>query len=80
MELNRYGLEWVDRCLDKIDEDKVYASIGSYDPNAFAAYCKLEKERLTKIALKYQDDEEFQMRNTPVDSSNEEAISLHHLE
>jgi hypothetical protein len=66
VELNQYGLEWVDSCLDKIDEDAVYASIGAYDPEAYAAYFRLEKERLTGIALKYQDDPEFQMRNQPV--------------
>lgn len=64
-QLNEFGSKWVQDHIAKIDEDAVYASIGAYDPDAFAAYLRLEKERLTEIALDYQDQPEFQMRNAP---------------
>lgn len=65
MELNAYGREWLDKQLAKIDENGVYASIGAYDPEAFAKYLEIRKEELTKIASEHQDDPEFQARNTP---------------
>lgn len=64
MELNVYGLDWVNSHMGKIYEDGVYASIGAYDPEAFEAYCRNERDRLTNIALQHQDDPEFQMRST----------------
>lgn len=68
-ELNKFGLEWIDRKMKEIEatEDAVYASIGAYDLEAFKAYCWHQREALTAIALRHQDDPEFQVRNVPVD-------------
>lgn len=65
MDLNAYGQKWVDSHLAKIYEDRVYASIGAYDPEAFAKYLEIRKEELIKIAVEHQDDPEFQYRNRP---------------
>ena len=66
VELNQYGQQFVNQVIGGIDEDKVYASIGAYDPEAFAAYLQNETERITKIALEHQNDPEFQHYNQSI--------------
>ena len=63
--LNIYGTHWVNKTIAKIDEDQVYASIGAYDEEAFKGYLILERVRLEEIALRHQDDPEFQINNRP---------------
>lgn len=46
------GRDWVDQTMVKVaeKEDEIYASIGAYDPEAFASYLQNERDRLSQIA------------------------------
>lgn len=67
MELNEYGRKFVEEELARIDEDRFYANIGAYDPEAIEIYKKNRRQDLTKIALEFQDTLEFCVRHGKTD-------------
>jgi len=67
---------WVELQLSQIDEDGVYASIGAYDPEAFAAYKELERQKLEKIEQCHDTLEDRMFRDRELARASFEALKL----
>lgn len=65
--------EWVEMQLAQIDEDKVYASIGAYDPEAFKAFISNERTRFEGIEKMCNTPEDQQYREFWVTRRKQDA-------